>query len=497
MHLGSIKLRLSIFCVSVLAGIFAILVKGPNLDEFWTVTFSDPRLDWATAWLWWSSDTGHPPGYYALVRLWLDVFPISVTSVRFLNLLPWIALAYYWLFSAGNREIRSFCAIFFLCASATFFNLERLAEARAYSIAFVLVCLLATELRGLETGAGQKGRLGRIIAASACLAALDYPVFLAAAGLLTVAAAALFLASRPKDAAWILGGVAAGGAVLLASLVNSMGHEHIPPPYYSSTMAYLRSALVAVVVALAGNVVVSALAARGMLEGLGRGYLRDRKYRDYSFKHTIVLSSVLMLAGFLALNLVLHGIITRHLIPVTAVVCASLAAWFPEGLRSRPAAWLTLLAFALSTAVVLHRLAGMDNLHRFAERLAAEQRGCKSFKIIPVDMFELGGSSDSVLWQTRAHASRFGQSEIARKFGFSLAAPQDRAIDPRCGGAVWFVPAYPALGATAASLLEVLRVPVNEAQRSGARMFNENTVLVVQVPGTSGGDRPQESPPVR
>ena len=497
MHLDNARLRLAVFFVAISASVYAIWVKGPNLDEFWTVIFTDPRVDPATAWYWWSADTTHPPGYYALVRLWLNLFPVTVTSVRFLNLLPWFALACYWLFAASNSgRMRAFCAAFFICVSVTFFTLERLAEARAYFMAFALVCLLATELKGLESPVGAKARIARIVAASVGIALLDYPIFCAAAALLSVGAAALFLAARKKEAAGIVVAVVAGCLVVLAGVVNGMGHEQVVPPYYISTIAYAKFALAVVAVGLAGNLVISFIAARSMAGGLGRDFISSGWHREYDFRYVIALSTVVVLAEFLVLNLVLHAILSRHLIPITALVCASAAAWLPERTWSPSVVFAMVLAFALSAVLVCYRLAGMDNLHRFADLLAAEQRKCSGFKIIPIDMFALGDPANSVNGQTRALASRFGQLEIAREFGFALASSEDRVMDPRCGGAVWFVPSYPDQGATAVSLLVALNVPMDRAQRSGARMFHENTVLVVRVPGAGGGDPRQRPSPL-
>jgi hypothetical protein len=497
MHPDSMKVRLAVFAVAVSASVFAILAKGPNLDEFWTVVFADPRLDPATAWLWWSADTTHPPGYYALVRLWLNGPPVTVTSARFLNLLPWTALGFYWLFSPANSgKQRAFCVAFFMCISVTYHGLERLAEARAYFLAFALVCLLATELKGLESGRASRGRIARIIAASVCIAALDYPIFCAAAALLSVAAAALLLASRRRDAGWIGVAVGAGCIVLLAGMVNAMGHEQVTVPYYVSTLAYARTALIVVAAGLAGNVAISVLSAQSIVGHFGRGYLREKRYREYDYRYVIAVATAAEVIEFLVLNLVLHAIISRHLIPFVALVCASRAAWLPDRAWSRRVAWAIFLTFAASAVLVSYRLAGMDNLHRFADLLAAEQRKCAGFKIIPIDMYELGGTPNSLLWQTRARASRFGQSEIARDFGFSLASPLDRTMDPRCGGAAWFVPAYPDQQATAASVLDAVHVPLDAKQRAGARMLHENTVLVVRVPASAPPDRqPAARPP--
>ncbi|MDE2403623.1 MAG: hypothetical protein KGM17_02770 [Sphingomonadales bacterium] len=481
MHPDNLRLRLAVFLVAIAAAAFCVGTKGPNLDEFWTVIFTDPRVGLGQAWFWWSADTPHPPGYYALVRLWLTPFGASVTAVRGLNLAIWTVLAGYWLFAPANGSaMRRFCLSFVLAVSVTFFTLERLAEARAYFPAFALVCVLLVELRRLDTPGRAGGALARIAAATIAIALFDYPIFCAAAGVLLVAGGALLLAGRRADARGIGAALGAGALVMAAGMVNALGYEHVVVPYDITTATYAKFAAEVVVAGLAGNLALSWLAARGLPAGLP-----ELTLRTYDFRIVALVAAVGAVFGFLVLNLALHAILSRHLIPITALVCAAVTAWLPERAWSRAGIAAMLIAFAGSALLVSWRIAAMDNLHRFADRLAAAQRHCPAYTVIPVDMFALGKPASSVNGETRALASRFGQLAIAHEAGITLAPAEQRRVDPRCGGAVWFVPGYPAPGATAASLLDVLKFPLTPAQRAGSRLLLENTVLVLEVPGAA------------
>lgn len=477
--------RLGILLLSVAVCIAAAFLKGPSLDEFWTLIYAAPTVPLPTAWGWWSADTGHPPAYYALIRLAMEILPYSVTSARLINLIPWAVFGWYCLFARSNAGIRRFCVILFIALSGSYYSIERLAEARAFFIPYVLLSFLIVEIRALEDGPAKR-RLVRIVLLAALVPLFDYPVFCGSIALLAMAAMALSASGRMREAAWIGAAIAVGVAVALACLANAMGYERVSPPYLVSMLDYGKNAVTIIAAGLLGNLAVAAAAGLAVLGTVTDGSAVNKSrpgLRAYDSRLVLPGAMVLALAGYGLLNLVLQALINRQLIALVPLTCGALAAWFPSRVDRRYMAALIVGAMVLSQAYVLHRLSKTPNFDRHAPLLASAQERCSGFRVLAIDPEELGETSPTLARRLRKSAVRLAHGEIAKRFGIALAPSAARSFDARCGGAVWILHAWIGPGDTAGSLLDKLGIPVDGRQRTRARVHYQDNSVVILVAG--------------
>ncbi len=76
-------------CCIVLVGAY---YRGPFIDDFSTVEFSDPSVPFVTAWReLWSTET-NPPFFYMIARLGVQILGKSLFARRMINLIPLVVL---------------------------------------------------------------------------------------------------------------------------------------------------------------------------------------------------------------------------------------------------------------------------------------------------------------------------------------------------------------------------------------------------------------------
>ena len=138
---------LAYFTVSVVAGVVFAMRRGPWLDEFYSIWFSDPAVPLAKAltqrWL----IDANPPLFSALSRVSAGLAGQDYELRRLLNFLPLGGLVSFWLYLFFQRaNERVLLAVYLVLMGSSGFFLTYFAEYRSY---FSLLCFGAMLPLGL------------------------------------------------------------------------------------------------------------------------------------------------------------------------------------------------------------------------------------------------------------------------------------------------------------------------------------------------------------
>ena len=466
----------------------AAFLKGPNLDEYWTIFYTDPRFAVARAWHWWSADTGHPVGFYALTRLFTSFLPQSVVFGRLFNLAPLTLFLWFALRRAGPSS-RTFGGLFAVVLLGGHVLIERFAEHRPFFPALMLLAMLVVVVRRgfADRGEGPaKAWPAGVLAVG--LGLFDYPSFAAGFALLTAAAVCLLLARRVGDAIGLGLAACAGIAAVALSVWNSFGYELVEPAYRIGLTEYLGNLAVVGGTAVLANVAVSYFALGGGLR-LSRGIERRKPLADWAdddkFALCLVLAILFTVAGYTLLNAVSHAMVKRQLfgiVPLIAALIANLG--LRAGFEARDRVPIV-VASALSVAVSLAILHNQPNFHRFGRQFAASQRQCPTYRVFAPDDAPLRGPPRSMNDRHRSVSLALGYEDAARVFGFRLedrSAP--RRFDAECGGAIWMEHVWIDRGfTTGARMAAGLGFALTPPQAAAARLERFGAAVLVCVPG--------------
>jgi hypothetical protein len=146
---------LAYFTISVAAAVVFALRRGPWLDEFYSIWFSDPSVPFARALTQrWLIDS-NPPLFSVLSRLSANLIGQGYELRRLLNLLPLGGLASFWLYLFFRRaDQRVLLAVYLVLISSSGFFLAYFAEYRSY---FSLLCFGAMLSLGVYCLTEEKG----------------------------------------------------------------------------------------------------------------------------------------------------------------------------------------------------------------------------------------------------------------------------------------------------------------------------------------------------
>lgn len=480
-------LALALFLIA-LGHCVAVFLKGPNLDEYWTLFYTDPRFAVARAWRWWSADTGHPVGFYALTRLYTSVLPQSVTLGRLFNLVPMALFLWFALTRAGASS-RAFGGLFAVVLLGGHVLIERFAEHRPFFPALMLLAMLVVVVqRGFadRRGAPALAWPAGILAVGVGL--FDYPTFAAGFALLTAAVVCLLLAGRVGEAMRIGLATSAGIAAVGISIWNSLGYEMVEPAYRVSLVEYAKNLAVVGGTAVLANVALSYFALGGAMRFL-RGIEPSKPFKDWpdedKFALCLVLAILFTIAGYTMLNAVSHAMVKRQLFGVVPLIAALIAnlSWRIR-FEARDYA-LIVIASGLSVAVSLSILHSQPNFNRFGSLFAAAQRQCPAYRVFAPDDAPLRGPPASMNARHRSVSLARGYQDVARTFGFRLegrSAP--RRFDAKCGGAIWMEHVWIDRGfSTAAPMAAGLGFTLTPRQAATARLERFGAAILVCVPG--------------
>jgi hypothetical protein len=138
---------LAYFTISVAAAVVFAMRRGPWLDEFYSIWFSDPTVPLAQAFTQrWLIDS-NPPLFSALSRAFAGLTGQDYELRRLLNLIPLGAFVSFWFYLFLRRASeRVLLAVYLVLMSSSGFFLTYFAEDRSY---FSLLCFGATLSLGL------------------------------------------------------------------------------------------------------------------------------------------------------------------------------------------------------------------------------------------------------------------------------------------------------------------------------------------------------------
>lgn len=175
MHLDmAAKLAFAVTALVLIgAMIWAIPLRSPWYDEFYTLYVTRPGLGWAEAtaehWL----PDNHPPLFYALAHAtrWLGD---SLEARRYLNLLIALAaMAGAMVALRGDDRSRPLAVVYFMLLAAQTAAFPFVAELRSYFLSFCSTALLVLTLVLVWLDEEMPGRGRRIVFAVSALAALN------------------------------------------------------------------------------------------------------------------------------------------------------------------------------------------------------------------------------------------------------------------------------------------------------------------------------------
>lgn len=474
----------------LLFGLVAIALRGPYVDEFWTMVFADPALSMREAWRMWSSDRGHPVGYVLAMRGYAELVPQSVMAGRLFNLAPlalFLMVAGRACRAPGERE---FVIPFALLSLSLFFAIERFADQRSYFTAAMLLASIVVLARSAFAGSGRRVDRVMLIVLAGAAGAVHYAMALAILAVLAAASLSHLAGRRRGPAIWTAAAAASTAIAIALSLANAAGYEDIPQPYTVSMASFALYLAVALLGAALANPLLSLLALREVAGAPSRwrGLARDWRAALATRRGGAVLALAFVVVGYALLNALTHILLIRQIMAVAFVAVAVIAAFCARlDLRRMAPAILgvSIASMAISTVLVARQSHFLAAVPYLRER----QAGCDTYRVaarFPEEVVDYPAEENT---RQRHRAIARGYAYVAARGLLRLEPERSRRpFDARCGGAVWIARLYLPPDADLREVLGKLGMPVGEAAARGARLRSFDGATVIDIPPSTRAD---------
>lgn len=436
---------LAIVIVALVAAMsWAMRLRGPWYDEFYTLYGAQPAIPLPHAFDRWLADN-HPPLFYALVRAtaWLGS---TVEERRFVNLILFMGAAIQLAWWLIPQHLRRIGWVFAIAIASAWPAIDRAAELRSNYLAFAASAVAVAALIGFGRGHRAARGVEWGMLTLALLVALS--VHLATSmivGWLVAAMVMRRLLARDWPGAIRLATAAIVAAVpMLLHLALSFGRIEantrsfwIQGGFNSARWAIQTE----VVRNLSANPAVTIVALVGCGVLAYQSWRARRLARDADLAVTLGAGLALGCMVMIAIHLWRPFVIDRYLValhPPLAMILALGAGALLDRIRPIFAVILSLLmAFSAMTAIPLNAGATVarPSWYGTGQAIAAIRRNCPTTRV-HVDLRGNRPVLDAPPTENRA-VIPFAYRTVAAHFGFSLASPNDRTMPLECPTLFW------------------------------------------------------------
>jgi len=505
---------LAYFAVSVVAAVVFAMRRGPWLDEFYSIWFSDPAVPLAKAFTQrWLLDS-NPPLFSALSRVSANLIGQDYERRRLLNLLPLGALVSFWsylFFQRANERV--LLAIYLVLMGSSGFFLTYFAEYRSY---FSLLCfgaMLPLGLYCLSTEKSTRREDAVVVWAAVSISQfmlinLHYLSAVFALILAGLAATQMLFEGRRRDL--LLLGVAALVAVVplacffiaqyTVMLSRSGGNYWIKTSPTGGIKVLLRFTWAGV----GKNVVASLAAACVLWTGFGR-WLRsppplvkalvegDAGSMQQRIRCAAILAASVaaFFLVFLIVNVQTPIVVDRYFIVAIGSLNLSIA-MLSVNILSRHR-WIFLVYLANAALFLgyngVKQMPELDRWNATARLVAESVQSWPGTRVFAFQVLR----DRSQMTEESMEVMRFGYGYLAVRNGFSIAFVDDIGSFGRIGSGtrptvLWFehVPLdrlRPSIDAQA--FMSAANIPIDPAVARDATLERGVSGVVIVIPGTS------------
>lgn len=436
---------LAIVIVSLVAAMsWAMRLRGPWYDEFYTLYVTRPDIPLSHAFDRWLADN-HPPLFYALVRATARLGS-TVEERRVVNLILFAGTAIQLAWWLIPQRLRRTGWVFAIALASAWPAIDRATELRSNYLAFAATAVAVAALIGFDRGHRAHRRAEWVMLTLALLVAFN--VHLATSmivgGLVAAMVLRRFVARDWRAASRLFGAATLAAIPMLLHLGLSFGRIEANTRSFWIQGGF-NSARWAIQTEIVRN--LSANPPITILAGIGFGMLAYRSWRDRrlvthaDLAGTLALGLVLGCAAMIAIHLWRPFIIDRYLValhPPLAMILALGAAALLDHVRPWFAVVLAaLMTFSAVTAIHLNlgRTLARPSWYGTGQAIATIRRNCPTTSV----HVDLNGNRPVLISPPSENRAvlPFAYHTVAAHFSFPLAAAGDRTMPRDCPTLFW------------------------------------------------------------